>query len=133
MYWWIKDVFVDRYSNTEIEYRQSTQQPKVNLMSELLANVVNGLIVFKQSYQQRKMLKQAAKELSTRTDHQLEDMGLTREALYLMSKGKRPLRYTDSAYERTKPQVFELVSNQAVNKKLINKQNVDEQRFNRAA
>ncbi len=114
MHWWYKDIFIDRHYQSELEQQSNLRQIKTRSIMKLFKSIKQPVVGFLQHQKAKLVIKQSAKVMSKLTDAQLLDVGLTREHLYLMSKGQRPVPYTENLDVELKPKALELVS---VNKK----------------
>ncbi len=108
MHWWYKDIFVDRHYQSELEHRSNVRRIKGRSIMKLLKSIKQPIVDLLQHQKTKLIIKQSARTMSKLTDAQLLDIGLTREDLYIMSKGQRPVPYTENL-DVVKPEALELV------------------------
>ena len=110
MHWWYKDIFIDRHYQSELEHQSNLRRIKMRSIMKVLESIKQPIVGFLQHQKIKLVMKQSARAMSNLTDAQLLDVGLTREHLYMMSKGQQPARYTENLDVELKPKTLELVS-----------------------
>lgn len=106
MNWWYRNIFVDRnMSLTNV--KQATKQPEeLKLMRNLLRYIRCGLSWLAAKYQEKAQFRHDWKVYKNLSDHQLEDIGLTRDDLYSLLHNKKPVIRQQRVKPVRKPKLF---------------------------
>ena len=91
MIWWYRNVFIDRNMPLTAVVQDAKPQVDIKPESGLLQLLGNGLSWVVARYQERAQLRYDWRVYKNLTDHQLEDIGLTRDDLHLLLQNQTPV------------------------------------------
>lgn len=91
MNWWYRNVFIDRNMPLTAVVQDAKPQVDIKPESGLLQLLGNGLSWVVARYQERAQLRYDWRVYKNLTDHQLEDIGLTRDDLHLLLQNQTPV------------------------------------------
>ena len=110
MNWWYKDVFIERTVVSELEHHPVSSSIRARMVKKSLLKLKQTIIELVRIYKQKRKMKQSYHVLNQLSEHHLADVGLSKDQVYWMLRGKKWVRYQENA---TRPkQKFELISNQ---------------------
>ena len=110
MYWWMKDVFVERQSNAISGHRERINKAKNSTAPSVWTQLKKATAYQVERYQHKAKLKRSQQRLNQLDDYHLTDIGLTREDLYWMTQGENPQRFKDDVLAEKQSVALELVA-----------------------
>ena len=106
MMWWYRNVFIDRNMSLTAATQDAKPQEDTEPKRSLLRSIGKGLGWAAAKYQERAKLRYDWRVYKNLTDHQLEDIGLTRGDLHLLLQNKTPVIPQKRVKPVRKPKLF---------------------------
>lgn len=93
MNWWLSDILAGRTAGQLIQYQsQDNRVPQSRASQQALARLAMSIHALAASYRQRMQTKRTQRVLLRLSDHQLDDIGLSRDEVRLATGGFVPRR-----------------------------------------